>query len=168
MSSHARSIKHGSFVIERYYNYDTSVLFRAWTDPAAKARWFNGPADKWTEQVREMDVRVGGRERVIGKFADGSESRFEAMYFDVLPDRRLVYTYDMYFQGKKISVSLASVEFVARGRDSSHGTKLIVTDQHAFLDGYEDAGNRERGTLGLMDNLEFALGGGDSRVPRKT
>ena len=55
-----------------------SALFRAWTDPAAKARWFNGPADKWTEQVREMDVRVGGRERVIGKFADGSESRFEA------------------------------------------------------------------------------------------
>jgi uncharacterized protein YndB with AHSA1/START domain len=168
MSSQARSIKHASFTIERHLNYEPSALFRAWTDPAAKSRWFNGPADKWTEQVREMDVRVGGRERVVGKFADGSESRFEALYFDVLPDRRLVYTYDMYFQGKKISVSLASVEFVARGRESSHGTKLIVTEQHAFLDGYEDAGNRERGTLGLMENLEFALGGGDSRVPRKT
>jgi len=168
MSSQARSIKHASFTIERHLNYEPSALFRAWTDPSAKSRWFNGPADKWTEQVREMDVRVGGRERVIGKFADGSESRFEALYFDVLPDRRLVYTYDMYFQGKKISVSLASVEFVARGRESSHGTKLIVTEQHAFLDGYEDAGNRERGTLGLMENLELALGGGDSRVPRKT
>ena len=43
-----------------------------------------------------------------------------------------------------------------------------MTEQHAFLDGYEDAGNRERGTLGLMDNLELALGGGDSRVPRKS
>ena len=168
MSSHARSIKHGSFVIERHLNYEPSALFRAWVDPKAKARWFNGPADKWTEQVREMDVRVGGRERVIGKFADGSESRFEAVYFDVVPDRRLVYTYDMYFQGKKISVSLASVEFVAKGKESSHETKLIVTEQHAFLDGYEDAGNRERGTLGLMDNLELALGGGDSRVPRKS
>ena len=168
MSSHARSIKHASFTIERHLNYEPAVLFHAWTDPAAKSRWFNGPADKWTEQVREMDVRVGGRERVIGKFADGSESRFEAVYFDVLPGRRLVYTYDMYFQGKKISVSLASVEFVLRGKDSHQGTKLVVTEQHAFLDGYEDAGNRERGTLGLMDNLEFALGGGDSRVPRKT
>ena len=168
MSSHARSIKHGSFVIERYFNYDTAALYRAWTDPSAKARWFNGPADKWTEVLREMDVRVGGRERAIGKFADGSESRFEAMYFDVVPDRRLVYTYDMYWQGKKISVSLASVEFVLQGKDGSRGTKLVVTEQHAFLDGYEDAGNRERGTLGLMDNLELALGGGDSRVPRKT
>ena len=168
MSSHARSIKHASFTIERHLNYEPAALFHAWTDPAAKSRWFNGPADKWTEQVREMDVRVGGRERVIGKFADGSESRFEAVYFDVLPGRRLVYTYDMYFQGKKISVSLASVEFVLRGKDSNQGTKLVVTEQHAFLDGYEDAGNRERGTLGLMDNLELALGGGDSRVPRKT
>ncbi|HEU5135681.1 MAG TPA: SRPBCC family protein [Steroidobacteraceae bacterium] len=167
MSSHARSIKHGSFVIERYYNYDTAALFRAWTDPAAKARWFNGPADKWTEVLREMDVRVGGRERAIGKFADGSESRFEALYFDIVPERRLVYTYDMYWQGKKISVSLASVEFVTQGKDGSRGSKLIVTEQHAFLDGYEDAGNRERGTQGLMDNLEVALAGGDTRVPRK-
>ena len=166
MTSHARSIKHGSFVIERHLRYDTAALYRAWTNPEAKARWFNGPADKWTEQVREMDVRVGGRERVVGKFVDGSESRFEALYFDIVPERRLVYSYDMYFQGKKISVSLASVEFVASGRDN-HGTKLIVTEQHAFLDGYEDAGNRERGTLGLMDNLEVALGGGDSRLPAK-
>jgi uncharacterized protein YndB with AHSA1/START domain len=166
MSSHARSIKHDSFVIERILNYDVATIFRAWTDPKAKARWFNGPQDKWTEQLREMDVRVGGRERVIGRFADGSESRFEALYFDVMPERRLVYTYDMYFQEKKISVSLASVEFVALGKDNGKGTKLIVTEQHAFLDGYEDSGNRKRGTLGLMENLELALAGGDSRQPR--
>ena len=72
----------------------------------------------------------------------------------------------MYFQGKKISVSLASVEFVALGKDNEKGSKLIVTEQHAFLDGYEDSGNRERGTLGLIDNLGVALAGGDVRVAR--
>ena len=159
MSSHARSIKHGSFVIERLFNYDPGVLFHAWTDPKAKARWFNGPSDKWTEEVREMDVRVGGRDRLIGKFVDGSESRFEAQYFDVVPERRLVYTYDMYWQGKKISVSLASAEFVLAGK----GTKLVLTEQHAFLDGFEDGGSRERGTRVLMDNLAVALDGGDIR-----
>ena len=163
MSSHARSIKHASFIIDRVFTQDPATLFRAWTDPAVKARWFNGPADKWTEVVREIDVRAGGRERCIGKFADGSESRFEALYFDIVPDRRLIYTYDMYFQGKKISVSLASVEFVLVGKES--GTKLVVTEQHAFLDGYDDAGNRERGTRGLLDNLAVALAGGDTRVP---
>jgi uncharacterized protein YndB with AHSA1/START domain len=166
MSSHARSIKHSSFHIERTLNYDPAAIFRAWTDPNAKARWFNGPHDKWNCVVREMDVRVGGRERVIGKFADGSESRFEALYFDVVPERRIVYTYDMYWQDKKISVSLASVEFVALGKEGGQTTKLIVTEQHAFLDGYEDGGSRERGTQGLMDNLGVALAGGDSRLPR--
>jgi len=162
MHSSARSIKHSSFVIERRFDYDPAQVYRAWVNPEAKARWFSGPPDKWSEQVREMDVRVGGRDRLIGKFVDGSESRFEALYFDVVAEKRLVYTYDMYWQGKKISVSLASIEFVLAGR----GTKLMVTEQHAFLDGYEDAGSRERGTRSLLENLEQSLGGGDIRQPK--
>jgi uncharacterized protein YndB with AHSA1/START domain len=109
MHSSARSIKHGSFVLERKLDHDHTIVYRAWTDRARKATWFTGPQDKWTEQVREMDVRVGGRDRLVGKFSDGSESRYEAEYFDVDPERRLVYAYDMYFQGKKISVTLASI-----------------------------------------------------------
>ncbi len=162
MHSSARSIKHSSFVIERRFNFDPAQVYRAWVEPAAKARWFNGPPDKWTEVIREMDVRVGGRDRLVGKFVDGSESRFESQYFDVVPERRLVYTYDMYWQGKKISVSLASVEFVLAG----NGTKLVLTEQHAFLDGHEDGGSRERGTMVLMDHLAVALGGGDIRQTR--
>jgi uncharacterized protein YndB with AHSA1/START domain len=159
MHSSARSIKHSSFVIERRYDFDPAQVYRAWVIPDAKARWFSGPPDKWSEEVREMDVRVGGRDRLIGKFMDGSESRFEALYFDVVPEKRLVYTYDMYWQGRKISVSLASIEFVLAGR----GTKLVVTEQHAFLDGHEDGGSRERGTRSLLENLATSLGGGDIR-----
>lgn len=162
MHSSARSIKHGSFVIERRFDYDPSVVYRAWVEPSVKARWFNGPADKWSEDVREMNVRVGGHDRLIGKFTDGSESRFESQYFDVVPEKRLVYAYDMYWQGRKISVSLASVEFVLAGK----GTKLVLSEQHAFLDGHEDGGSRERGTRVLMDQLALALAGGDSRRPQ--
>ena len=162
MHSSARSIKHSSFVIERRYDFDPAQVYRAWVIPDAKARWFSGPPDKWSEEVREMDVRVGGRDRLIGKFMDGSESRFEALYFDVVPEKRLVYTYDMYWQGRKISVSLASIEFVLAGR----GTKLVVTEQHAFLDGYEDGGSRERGTRSLLENLAASLSGGDVRQPK--
>jgi uncharacterized protein YndB with AHSA1/START domain len=162
MHSSARSIKHSSFVIERRFDYDPSQVYRAWVEASVKARWFAGPADKWAEEVREMNVRVGGHDRLIGKFTDGSESRFEAQYFEVVQDRRLVYAYDMYWQGKKISVSLASVEFVLAGK----GTKLVLTEQHAFLDGYEDAGSRERGTRVLLDNLAIALAGGDARKPQ--
>jgi hypothetical protein len=48
----------------------------------------------------------------------------------------------MYVDGTKISVSLATVEFAKTGK----GTRLTVTEQGAFLDGYDDAGSRERGT----------------------
>lgn len=33
------------------------------------------------------------------------------------------------------------------------GTRLVVTEQGAFLDGYDDSGKREQGTGGLLDGL---------------
>ena len=68
MHSSARSIKHSSFVIERRYDFDPAQVYRAWVHPEAKARWFNGPPDKWSEQVREMDVRIGGGASTIQQY----------------------------------------------------------------------------------------------------
>jgi uncharacterized protein YndB with AHSA1/START domain len=70
-----------------------------------------------------------------------------------VPDRRIVYAYAMHRDDVKISVSLATVEFVPSGA----GTTQVVTEQGAFLDGYDDAGSREHGTGGLLDKLEAAL-----------
>jgi hypothetical protein len=39
----------------------------------------------------------------------------------------------------------------------SFGTRLIFTEQGAFLDGYDDAGKRESGTGGLLDALDREL-----------
>jgi hypothetical protein len=50
-------------------------------------------------------------------------------------------------------VSLATFELKAAGT----GTRLILTEQGAFLDGYDDAGSRERGTAGLLDALGASL-----------
>ena len=158
----APPVKHGSFSIERTYPVPPARVFAAWTDIETKARWFMGPAGKWRLIKRELELRVGGRELLHGQFHDGPQTRFEARYHEIVPNERLVYAYDMYWQGKKISVSLASVEFVLAGK----GTKLVVTEQHAFLDGHEDAGSRERGTRTLLDNLAAALAGGDVRQPK--
>jgi hypothetical protein len=37
------------------------------------------------------------------------------------------------------------------------GTRLVFTEQGAFQDGHDNAGERERGTSGLLDNLDAAL-----------
>ena len=82
--------------------------------------------------------------------AGGAESRC-----GWLQDRRIVYSYSMHIDEKKISVSLATIEF----EPSDKGTKLILTEQGAFLDGYDDAGSRERGTGALLVAVEKSLGG---------
>ncbi len=119
---------------------------------AAKARWFVGPGE-WKEQEREFDFRVCGKECVVGKWQSGTVSAFDAIYRDIVPDARIVYDYVMHLDGKKISVSLATVAFAPAGR----GTKMTFTEQAVFLDGYEDKGSRERGTAALLDRLEAAL-----------
>ena len=152
-----RSTQHGSFVIERTYDSSPTEVFTAWADPAAKARWFVGPPE-WKETLRELDFRVGGRERLNGVFPGGRTTSFDALYWDVVPNRRLVYAYDMHAGGKRISVSLATVEFMLTG----DATRLIFTEQAVFLDGFDDAGGREKGTRAHLDRLDTALRSGSA------
>jgi uncharacterized protein YndB with AHSA1/START domain len=148
----ATSVQHGDFTIERILDAPPSLVFKAWSDKTAKAKWFGGRSD-WDVQVREMDFRVGGEETLTGKWANGTISEFKARYFDIVPERRLVYAYDMFLNGKKLSVSLATIQIVPEDKK----TRMIVTEQGAFLDGYDDAGSRERGTIELMDRLVESL-----------
>ena len=37
--------------------------------------------------------------------------RFDSLYYDIVPDERIVYSYEMHLDDKRISVSLATIEF---------------------------------------------------------
>ncbi len=104
-----------------------------------------------------MDFRVGGRERAKGKWTSGVVTDFQAHYLDIVPLRRIVYAYNMHVDDRKISVSLATVELEAATVGSKAGTRMKVTEQGAFLDGYHDSGSREHGTRALMDALAKSL-----------
>ncbi|HEV8392365.1 MAG TPA: SRPBCC family protein [Dongiaceae bacterium] len=147
-----RSTTHGTFVIERVYDAAPARVFKAWADPAAKARWFVGPAT-WQFIERSIDFKVGGKERLSGRHGTGTVSTFDAYYHDIVPDQRIAYSYDMHLDERHISVSLATVELKAAGA----GTRLVFTEQAAFLDGYDDGGGRERGTSMLLDQLGAEL-----------
>ena len=144
----------GAFTVERIFKATPAQAFKAFADERAKSRWFSG-GDDYTMIERSMDVRPGGREVAVGKWKSGVTSRFDAVYFDVVPDRRLVYAYEMHIDARKISVSLACVEI----EPHPAGVKLKVAEQAVFLDGYEDNGSRERGTNVLMDKLVASLEG---------
>ena len=151
-----RSVSHGTFVIERTYAASPARVFAAWADPAAKAVWFVGPGG-WKELRREIDFRIGGRERLTGAHPDGRVTDFDGVYHDIVADRRIVYSYGMHLDDKRISVSLATVELATAGR----GTRLTFTEQAAFLDGFDGAAGREQGTGMLLDQLGQMLRGGD-------
>jgi uncharacterized protein YndB with AHSA1/START domain len=128
-------------------------VWTALTDETAKQKGFGGTPGRWELLERRMDVRADGMERLKGRWEGGLVSTFDAIFHDVIANERLVYSYEMHLDDKKISVSLATTELKAKdGR-----TTLMVTEQGAFLDGYDDAGCRERGTGLLLDALGASL-----------
>jgi uncharacterized protein YndB with AHSA1/START domain len=151
-----RSVAHGAFAVERTYpDVTPQRVFDAFATEAGKASWFAGPDDRWDIVERKFDFQVGGRERLVGKWRTGMVTEFDATYWDIVPGERIVYVYEMRLDGRKISVSLATIEFKALGT----GTHLKMNEQGAFLDGYDDAGSRERGTVELVDKMGAALKG---------
>jgi uncharacterized protein YndB with AHSA1/START domain len=139
-------------VIERTYPAAPSRVFHALADKTAKSKWFVGP-DDWGVGKFEMDFRVGGREINSGGPKEGPIHIFNAIYQDIVEDERIIYAYDMHLDGKRISVSLATIELKPDGK----GTRLVFTEQGAFLDGFDDPAQRERGTHVLLDALGKAL-----------
>jgi uncharacterized protein YndB with AHSA1/START domain len=140
-----RSVEHATFVVERRYEASPARAFAAWADPEAKARWYVD-----SDARLEVDFRVGGRERSRGIAPDGRAYRYEAVFQDIVPDQRIVYIYDMLIEETRISVSLATVEFTSEGDGD---TRLVFTEQGAFLDGHESPARRAEGMGGLLDAL---------------
>jgi uncharacterized protein YndB with AHSA1/START domain len=147
------TVDHETFVIERIYDAPLAQTFRAWADPLLKARWFAGSADALGAGY-ELDFRVGGHEFNRGGPPGGTVYTYESEFRDIVPEQRIVYTYEMHADESKISVSVATVLF-----SGDHvKTKLVITEQGVFLDGLDTVAQREEGTQALLASLATSLG----------
>lgn len=147
-----RSVVHASFTLERTYEAAPRRVFDAFAQRAAKAKWFAGGEDFTTEEYR-LDFQVGQRERWRGRHRGGPVVSFDSLYQDIVPNERIVLTYDMHLDKTRISVSLLTLEFILQGKN----TKLILTEQDVFLDDFDNVASREKGTRDLLDNLDAFL-----------
>jgi uncharacterized protein YndB with AHSA1/START domain len=147
-----RSTTHATFVIERDYAHPPAKLFAAFADAQTKAKWFGGPED-WEKSNHKLDFRVGGKESVSGGPPGGPVHAYNAEYWDIVENARIVSAYETHIDTRRISVSLATMEFTPKGA----GTTFVLTEQGVFLDGYDDAGERERGTRELLNQLDAYL-----------
>ena len=147
------NISQATISTERVINAPPAQVYMAWSNPGVKARWFVGPRGQWKERIREFDFRVGGRERLVGVTLDGKTLTYDARYLDIIPEERIVYNYEMSFDKFRVSISLATLLFAPEGS----GTRLKYMEQALFLDGYDDAGRREKRSVVLLDQMENSL-----------
>ena len=151
------TVAHDTFVIERTYDSPVAQVFRAWSDPERKARWFAGSADALRSGY-ELDFRVGGHELNRGGPPGGPVFTYDSEYRDIVPEQRIVYTYEMFADDQRLSVSVATIQFHGQGAT----TRLVLTEQGVFLDGHDTSAQREEGTRGILEALARFLDGGAS------
>src|SRR3569832_1229644 len=129
---------HDKFVIKRTLNAPLSRVYTAKTEPQTKTHKKGSTPSQWELLIRESNFRVGGRDRLKGAWQKGVTSDFICVYHDIVPERRIVYTYDMYMGDRHLSVSLATIEYDSDGQ----APRMRDTEPGVFLDGYDAPGSR--------------------------
>jgi len=78
--------------IERTFAASAEEVFDAWTSPEVMRRWFHCAAD-WDTPEAEVDLRVGGKVRVVMRKPDGTEVQAQGEYTLIDRPHRLVMTW---------------------------------------------------------------------------
>jgi uncharacterized protein YndB with AHSA1/START domain len=81
-----------SLNLQRRYPVAPEKVWRAWTDPQALKQWW-GPGGPEAVSLVQLDVRVGGRFRILFGGARGDDHEVQGTYREVVPNRRLVFTW---------------------------------------------------------------------------
>jgi uncharacterized protein YndB with AHSA1/START domain len=153
MSTPPRSALPSQFVLERRFKAAPPRVVQAWASAEAKRRWMTCDPGMVVE-AWQLDFRPGGEELNQVRGPDGVAHRFHGHYLDIVENERIVYAFGMQLDGRRISASLATVEFFAL---AGGGTRMQFTEQIVFLDGHQDREERIRGTEIGLDHLVASL-----------
>jgi uncharacterized protein YndB with AHSA1/START domain len=136
-----------TLIFERDLAAPASVLWAAWTAPAARAVWAS-PSPLVTVEFLEADTRVGGCEVSLCKVVGEPDIRCECGWLELQPARRSVNYELISSQGVTQSVALVTASISG----SSERSRLTVTVQLSSSAQDMEAGYREGFGAGL-DNL---------------
>jgi len=147
-----RSQTHATFVIERTFHVPLGNVWHALSDNDARDQWFGGgPSFDVAHKSHDFHVGRGGIEE--GQWHGGPRSRFESTYTDIVDQRRIVFTYDMWVDDQHLSTSLTTITVEPDG----DATLLTYTEQAVHFDGLDSVEGREEGTRGILDGLAAFL-----------
>ena len=135
--------------LQRAFPVAPEKVWRAWTDPQALKRWW-GPGGAEAVAVAELDVRVGGRFRIVFGGPKGTDHEVQGVYREVVPNRKLVFTWT-WPNSTPERESLITIEF----RQSGSGTELEFRHEQLFDETVRD--NHRRGWTESFAKLEVFL-----------
>ena len=78
--------------IERTFDAPAEEVFDAWTSEEVIGRWFR-PREGWRKADAEVDLRVGGKVRVVMRMPDGEPVRAGGEYTLIERPHRLAFTW---------------------------------------------------------------------------
>jgi uncharacterized protein YndB with AHSA1/START domain len=131
-------------VVTRTVHGPARIVFEAWTKPELLERWWAPKSFPISLLSCEMDVRVGGRYRLVFGY-EGSTMEFFGRYLEVTPHSRLVWTNDEGDDGGTVT----TVTFEETGGQTLLAVHDLYLSKEA-LDGAIASGS----TSGMPEALE--------------
>ena len=141
-----------SLTLHRKFPVAPEKVWRAWTDPEALKRWW-GPGGPEAVSVAQLDVRVGGRFRIVFGGPQGNEHEVQGVYKEVVANRKLVFTWT-WPRTTPERESLVTILFKPDGG----GTELDFVHSQHFDEAVRDG--HQRGWSEAFVKLERFLQGG--------
>ena len=145
----ARLKERPSLTLTRSYPVAPEKVWRAWTEPEAVKKWW-GPVGNDPVSVAELDVRVGGRFRIVFGGPGGRDHEVQGIYREVVPNRKLVFTWT-WPNSTPERASLVTIEFKTVGR----GTELVFLHEGHYDETVRD--NHKKGWSETFAKLERFL-----------
>ena len=136
--------------IERSFSAPAQDVFDAWTSPEVMRRWFHVAAD-WGTPEAEVDLRVGGKVRVVMRRPDGRQIEAQGEYRLIDPPHRLTMTWT--FDDDPSNRQLIELSF----SESEGSTTVLMVNSGISTNERRDA--QDEGWHGCLDQLERMLAG---------
>jgi uncharacterized protein YndB with AHSA1/START domain len=133
-------------VVTRTINGPARLVFEAWTKPELFQRWWVPKSLGVSLSSCEMDVRVGGKYRLVFGDDASTQMAFFGTYIEVIPHSRLVWTNDE-ADGEG---PVTTVTFEETGGK----TLLVVHDLYPSKEALEAGSGSVDGMPETLDQLE--------------
>ena len=141
-------------VVTRTFNAPARMVFEAWTRPELFKQWWVPKSMGMVLRSCEMDVRVGGRYRLVFGHDASKTDEFFGRYLEVTPYSRLVWTNDEGGDGGPVT----TVTF----EESDGRTLLVLHELYPSKEALDAAGTGAADvmneTFAQLDELLLALG----------